>query len=78
MRRVTLRSLWAHKRRLLSTVLSVVLGVSFMSGTFILSTTLDRSFTIAKARARLGYEPKVSLSDGFARTAEWYRQQGLL
>jgi putative ABC transport system permease protein len=45
MRRVTLRSLWAHKRRLLSTVLSVVLGVSFMSGTFILSTTLDRSFT---------------------------------
>jgi putative ABC transport system permease protein len=44
MRRVTLRSLWAHKRRLLSTVLAVVLGVSFMAGTFILSTTLDRSF----------------------------------
>jgi dihydroflavonol-4-reductase len=40
--------------------------------------TLDRSFTIAKARTRLGYEPKVSLRDGFARTAEWYRQQGLL
>src|SRR5919112_5774205 len=44
MRRVTLRSLWAHKRRLLSTVLAVVLGVAFMSGTFILSTTLDQSF----------------------------------
>ena len=44
MRRVTLRSLWAHKRRLLSTVLAVVLGVSFMAGTFILSTTLDQSF----------------------------------
>jgi putative ABC transport system permease protein len=43
-RRVTLRSLWAHKRRLLSTVLAVVLGVSFMAGTFILSTTLDESF----------------------------------
>ncbi len=41
MRRVTLRSLWAHKRRLLSTVLAIVLGVGFMSGTFILSTTLD-------------------------------------
>jgi putative ABC transport system permease protein len=44
MRRVTLRSLWAHKRRLVSTVLAVVLGVSFMSGTFIISTTIDQSF----------------------------------
>jgi putative ABC transport system permease protein len=44
MRKVTLRSLWAHKRRLVSTVLAVVLGVSFMAGTFILSTTLDQSF----------------------------------
>ena len=44
MRRVTLRSLWEHKRRLLSTVLAVVLGVSFMSGTFIMSTTIDQSF----------------------------------
>jgi putative ABC transport system permease protein len=44
MRRVTLRSLWEHKRRLLSTVLAVVLGVAFMSGTFIMSTTLDQSF----------------------------------
>ncbi len=44
MRKVTLRSLWEHKRRLLSTVLAVVLGVSFMSGTFIMSTTLDQSF----------------------------------
>lgn len=40
--------------------------------------TLDRSFTIAKARTRLGYEPRVSLREGFARTAEWRRQQGLL
>ena len=42
MRRVTLRSLWAHKRRLVSTVAAIVLGVGFMSGTFILSTTLDQ------------------------------------
>jgi putative ABC transport system permease protein len=44
MRKVTLRSLWEHKRRLLSTVTAVVLGVAFMAGTFILSTTLDQSF----------------------------------
>ncbi|MDQ2647947.1 MAG: ABC transporter permease [Actinomycetota bacterium] len=44
MRRVTLRSLWEHKRRLVSTVVSIVLGVSFMTGTFILSTTLDQAY----------------------------------
>ena len=44
MRKVTLRSLWEHKRRLLSTMLAVVLGVSFMAGTFIMTTTLDKSF----------------------------------
>ena len=42
MRRVTLSSLWAHKQRLVSTIVAIVLGVGFMSGTFILSTTLDQ------------------------------------
>ncbi len=40
--------------------------------------TMDRSFSIAKARNYLGYEPKVTLADGFARTAAWYRQQHLI
>ena len=44
MRKVTLRSLWEHKRRLVSTVMAVVLGVAFMSSTFIMSTTLSQSF----------------------------------
>lgn len=39
---------------------------------------LDRAFSIAKARRLLGYEPKVSLRDGLARTAAWYSEQGLL
>ena len=30
MRRVTLRSIWEHKRRLISTVVAIVLGVAFM------------------------------------------------
>jgi putative ABC transport system permease protein len=42
-RRVTLRSIWAHRRRLGSTFLAIVLGVGFMAGTFILSTTLDQA-----------------------------------
>jgi nucleoside-diphosphate-sugar epimerase len=40
--------------------------------------TMDRSFSIAKAQSYLGYAPQVTLSDGFARTAAWYRERGLI
>jgi nucleoside-diphosphate-sugar epimerase len=40
--------------------------------------TKDRAFTSAKAKVRLGYEPKVELTDGLRRTAEWYRSAGLM
>jgi putative ABC transport system permease protein len=43
-RRVTLRSLWAHKRRVISTVVAIMLGVGFMAGTFILTATLDTAY----------------------------------
>lgn len=39
---------------------------------------LDRAFDIGKARELLGYEPRVDLETGLRRTAEWYREQGLL
>ena len=38
------RSLWEHKRRLVSTVVAVVLGVAFMSGTLVFADTLDKVF----------------------------------
>jgi len=44
MRRVTLRSLWEHKRRLVSTVVAIVLGVAFMSGTLVFADTIDQVF----------------------------------
>ncbi|MET0728267.1 MAG: FtsX-like permease family protein [Acidimicrobiales bacterium] len=44
MLRVTLRNIWAHKRRLVSTVVAILLGVAFMSGTLVLTDTLDRAF----------------------------------
>ncbi len=44
MLRVTLRSFWEHKRRLVSTVVAIVLGVAFMAGTFVLTDTLDQVF----------------------------------
>ncbi len=40
--------------------------------------TKSRAFDISKAKALLGYQPRVSLDEGLARTAAWYREQGLL
>jgi putative ABC transport system permease protein len=42
--RTTLRSLWTHKRRLISTCVAVILGVAFMAGTLVLNSTLSRVF----------------------------------
>lgn len=44
MRRVTLRSLWEHKRRLISTIVAIALGVAFMSGTGVFGQTLNKVF----------------------------------
>jgi nucleoside-diphosphate-sugar epimerase len=38
----------------------------------------NRSFSIARAQQELGYQPAVPLKEGLARTAAWYREQGLL
>jgi dihydroflavonol-4-reductase len=40
--------------------------------------TQNKSYEIAKARRVLGFEPKVRMSEGLRRTAEWYRERGLL
>jgi dihydroflavonol-4-reductase len=37
--------------------------------------TKSRAFDIGRARRELGFEPRVRLSDGIARTLEWYREQ---
>lgn len=38
----------------------------------------NRSFSIEKARRLLGYAPKVDVTEGIARTARWYRENGWL
>ena len=40
--------------------------------------TKSRAFSIDKARRLLGYEPKVDLDEGIAKTAAWYREAGWL
>jgi dihydroflavonol-4-reductase len=40
--------------------------------------TKSRAFDISRARAELGYAPKVGLHEGVARTLTWYRSKGWL
>ena len=38
----------------------------------------DRAFTSDKARRDIGYQPRIDLQEGLARTFAWYRTTGLL
>jgi nucleoside-diphosphate-sugar epimerase len=38
----------------------------------------DRAFSIEKAKKILGYFPKIGLREGLTRTADWYREMGLI
>ena len=40
--------------------------------------TKSRAFDTSRARAELGFAPRVDLREGIHRTAEWYRARGLL
>ncbi len=41
---IAIKSVWAHKRRLVATTFSVVLGVAFLAGTLLLGDTLRANF----------------------------------
>jgi putative ABC transport system permease protein len=45
MRRVALKSLVFRRSRAILTALAIVLGVSMISGTYVLTDTIDRAFT---------------------------------
>jgi len=40
--------------------------------------SLDRAFSIEKAKRLLDYNPKVELKEGLSRTANWYKEKGLI
>ena len=42
--RLTLRTIVSHKRRMVSTVLSIVLGIAFLAGTLVFTDSLQRTF----------------------------------
>ena len=54
-----MKSLMAHKLRLLATMMAVVLGVSFMSGTFVLTDTIKATFNNLFAQTSVGKDAVV-------------------
>ena len=38
--------------------------------------TKSRAFDISRARAEIGYEPRVTLENGIRGTLDWYRRHG--
>lgn len=60
MRKVSLRNLAAHKLRLLLTVLSVVLGTSFVAGSLIFTATIGNSFNAIFDNVAVGVDAQVT------------------
>ncbi|WP_237741622.1 ABC transporter permease [Tsukamurella sp. 1534] len=60
MRRVALRNLMAHKGRLFLTVLSVLLGTSFIAGSMVFTGTLSKAFDGISDRIAVGVDARVA------------------
>jgi putative ABC transport system permease protein len=58
MRKATLKGLLAHKLRLLLTALAIVLGVTFISGTFVLTDTLHNTISglLSNAYSKIDFQ----------------------
>ncbi len=65
MRKVALRNLWSYKRRLLTSGFAVVLGVSFLCGSFIFTDTLKSLFTDLFSSSVKGVDAVVRSEQGF-------------
>jgi len=70
MGRATLRSLLARKLRLALTAVSVVLGVAFVAGTFVLTDTVRRSIDTFFATLNAGADVSVRAASRFADDQE--------
>ena len=63
MLKVAIKGVIAHKRRLLSTSLAVLLGVSFLCGTLVMSDTIQRTFSNLLATVNSGTDAFVRSQD---------------
>ena len=55
-----------------------VTGLPSLQGGAHLFLTSDRRLDLTHASRELGYQPKIGVREAVRRTADWYRQQGLL
>src|SRR5438132_3117689 len=74
--RATLKGLLSHKVRLGLTALAIVLGVAFVSGTYILTDTMNRAFDDLFGRLDKGVAVEVSGIPKFKGTGPGGQQAG--
>jgi putative ABC transport system permease protein len=66
--KATVKGLLAHKLRFAMTGLAVVLGVSFMAGTFMLTDTINHTFNVLFAQTAVGKDTTVRARTSFKST----------
>jgi putative ABC transport system permease protein len=73
--KMSLKSVWGHKRRLVGTMVAVLLGVAFLSGTLVLGDTLAATFDDLTEEATAG---DVIVRDPTALAANDLEQRALI
>lgn len=69
MARAILKGVLAHKLRLFLTAMAVVLGVSFVAGTFVLTDTINNTFNVLFNEISAGSDVTARAASGFGATA---------
>ncbi|MDQ3897620.1 MAG: hypothetical protein M3326_10340, partial [Actinomycetota bacterium] len=64
MGRAIVKGLLAHKLRLFLTAMAVVLGVSFVAGTFVLTDTINKTFKNLFSEISAGTDVSVRAASG--------------
>lgn len=67
--RAVLKGVLAHKLRLFLTAMAVVLGVSFVAGTFVLTDTINKTFDTLFTEISAGTDVSVRAASGFGEDA---------
>lgn len=75
MRKVSLRNVFAHKLRLMLTIVAVVLGTSFISGAFMFTNSLSNTFDSAVDSAFKGVDVVATPADGESHVTREHRRK---
>src|SRR5689334_14603226 len=74
---MSVRNVWAYKRRLIGTIVAVVIGVAFLSGTLLLSDTMATNFDQLFARANGSTDVVVRSTTEVGSDARQNRRAGI-